>query len=1541
MKIISKCRVFALACVLLAGAATAGETASFLGLKSNGVETNRSAYNDPVVLGRWHSNFKKAKAYAESHKVPFIAVWSNGDKCSHCTKLENALRNSVFKTWMAKSGCVFYFTYNGDKQDKAAGKEGSDVFHWIRAETNVNYPFVRIYWKAGDVDVATIGDVWDGNGDASKASNGSTGAKNAVNYLTNSKTGVIRKYKPAPIEPKYTGGAFEVDDGELEAEIGNTSAVDFQLVRTNATAIAAASTNTVIVTYPSGAATTNVVEWAKNSSATNLTVVIDEALGLDAAGAQVTIVLLDAGGKGVASNSVTMVEEPENSPKNPRWIGERTADTLEWGEWTMDIDAATNKVRAANAEAPGSAYSMMLIGGPLWCPDCINAEEMLFATEAFHEWAVAKKVACIAIDEPPFASKSVQDAPTLLSRDKGAKTVSGAGYISRKMIPMEGNGGTNATDVLARNLYYVNNDTEHGGFCSPDNTDGSGNTGSWKTGVPCVIALRDDGSVAGRLYQFSNDFRDVSRTNTPVTAMLKRLDELLDQVYDEHEDLNDSRRTTQDAIGQRETVEGRTLSFTDGADVYALDPAETFGKRINFTVTATDGVTLQAEVITVAGTGEKVIASVSDSAYPMEIGADVNSSNAFVRVSYPADANGYSYEPQFALSNANSTVFAYTLATDFVVKPTDVAETVTVPDEPTVMVSLVSNQVYRITNLADAAGALEPVAGGTVPDLYTALVTDDVRLTLSAMTASVQKWNPGTVGFAVRSASTAESTGTYVLRLVREGGVSGEAAVTLSKNTVKSSDYGELIGLPADFGEPIVWAEGDGEEKTVEIAIIDNPYADGDQVIYFDAATSGDAETGIDEFKLTLRDNDKKVPGKIAIVSAEPAFAKSMTVFARQGKTVRFEVARINGADGEQKVSLAASAGTLSETGLEWENRTVASRSVVLTLPDSGSSVKVTMTPAKGSSVDSAKRVLTVNMLPGDAPGFLGSSQSAEAVRYVPFGNYYVALDSSSISDWSKVKVAKYSGSLPPGLTWKYVANLQQVVISGVPTKAGAFTAVFRVSEGSKQGLTTAVTIVVTDPVTSGAGATLSEPLNAAVKTSRTFSGMPVYDETETGLIGLLTLTVPRTGKLSAKFVSVDSTKTASFSSKSWKEIDWEDGTLTAELTGKVGSDAATMNVTAAADGGIGVELALGGAREGHDIVVDVPVKLWSKAEPATDFKGYYTVELPVAAKLSGNLLSSGCGYVTLKMDTTSAINAGKFAYAGVLPNGKSFSGSAQLVAKDWLDDPDFLYWSRGVLPILSVAAADTVAGLAEINPGAYDSRAQDYDGTLGVSTGRCYHKLIRRVVRPAAETEGLRWRHVEKAAEACSEAKLGIYGCYYDAKEDFRNCCQQALGTGTLGFFALAGLNDLPEGVLDALAKGGWDEGLTNKITNITVSFAKATKTAKTKTSMVKTSNATKLPLTFTLSTGIVNGTFKLPMDSGSVTFTYRGVVLPGFGNSECSACGIGVREGGVEAAEVPFIAGTAWVNDTLGYTDAAGKARSLTVRRSTPFSAGVNPGE
>lgn len=1506
--------------------------AGMLALSSQADETSklvktRLKSSAAVQLGVWHADLNKCKSYAEKNGVPLIAVWSNGESCGHCVMFEQACNQSAFKNWMKNSGCVFHFVYSGDK--------GNSSTYNFCYKNQALYPFIRVYWKKGGVNVYKHGDQLDG------ATGGSKGASKLVANLKS----ILKNYKysPTPPVPKYTGGGFDVDDSEgarLESEIGATAKVALPLSRDDSVSTTA-STNTVRIVYPDGTSKDETIIWNEGDSSTNL--VIDTS-SLTNAGDKVELILLDAKGAGVATNHITAVAPVENSPKNPRFIDEKDADSLEWGEWTMDLDVATNKVAKHNAAALSSrppsggrlsaprfraggekAYTLLLIGGSLWCPDCYNADEFLFDTDAFREWATnTHKIACVAIDEPRFGASTAPsyEFPSLLSRKsyetKSYGVVSGAGYLSRKGISEDA-----AAAVLARNIAFVTNSTQNGGYCLPDNMSGGGNvSGGWKTGIPCVILLRGDGSVAGRLFQFSNSTSGITTNDTP--ALIKRLDELLAQDADAAEEKNDSRYTTEALLADRQTIEGKTISFTDTADVYKFGP-ETYGKRISLALTGASDASAILKIAKVSGKSEIVAAMATNSlSAGVSVGVDVPMDSKvswFATVSYPTDDNAYALEDQFALKSTNSTLCAYTLKTDFVVCPTEVANTNSTPDETGVMsVSLVSNETYRIVGLDPTALENDEwLVQEYGSDIFTAIKTGDAPLAFMSESTSVQLWHPGKVGFVSPSGFSGEALGLFRIRLRRSGGVSGTASATVFyTNAVDSTklDISTLIVEPAtNFTQTFTWEEGDDSEKELEVVIFDNAFADGDQSVYFAADFAGDAAPGLDTFKLTLRDNDARKPGKLAITASDPSFSSPMTVFARAGEEMYVRLERLGGADGDIAGTLAATAGVLEETRFFWPSRHAYVQEAKFTLPSSGKKLTVTLTPDKGTAVDVDRRKLTVNLLDPDVPGFEMNSIFIAATRYVPIDEVRIPLDDKA-SDAATVKML--SGTLASGLSWRQEGR--ELVISGVPTKVGSTTAAFRVHNGAVAGLTAAVTVYVFDPTVAIIEGV--EPMNATVKTARTFADVPVFATNANCLAGVLTLTVPPTGRLSAKYRTTAGT--VSLACKNWSKIEEIGdeapvGTLFAELEGALGTNTYALAVRALPDGVVEVDIEDPLIPDG--VACEITQNVWSKRNPATDFKGYYTVSLSrdKFAPVVGDLLATGDAYMTLKMNTADAINLGTFTYVGVLPTGKSFSGSVAITPKDL--NEGFNFWERALLPVVLSSSTDVLAGALELKNGAHTPER-------------------RKVYR--AEESAVVWRHVESGTAVESEVEFDAAGGLYVSTENFAQCCTAILGKATLTFFACEGLNELRDDFFDGsvdedgveLSAGRMTKAGSPAIGTVKVVYTAANKKKKIAAKNAITSATKALSLSFTLSTGVVTGTFTLPFEEGNKSMSFSGVVMPGWGDSgeDCGDCGT-IK---IDKAR-PFISGTAWFNDE--FENALHK--KVKVRRSCPFSVGVTAGK
>ena len=122
---------------------------------TDNMKKQRVAKSAPVKLGQWHADFSTVKKYADSKNVPLLAVWSNGDACGHCVMFEQCLLDSKFKTWAKTSGVAMWIGFGSDtsKEDKFEGTG----FKFSRKGTLTSYPFVRLYWKKGKVDLCKSG----------------------------------------------------------------------------------------------------------------------------------------------------------------------------------------------------------------------------------------------------------------------------------------------------------------------------------------------------------------------------------------------------------------------------------------------------------------------------------------------------------------------------------------------------------------------------------------------------------------------------------------------------------------------------------------------------------------------------------------------------------------------------------------------------------------------------------------------------------------------------------------------------------------------------------------------------------------------------------------------------------------------------------------------------------------------------------------------------------------------------------------------------------------------------------------------------------------------------------------------------------------------------------------------------------------------------------------------------------------------------------------------------------------------------------------
>ena len=1524
-------------------------------VRADSIKAHRDAKGTPVRPGHWHAGLTETKNYAEANGLPLFAVWSKGGDCSHCLNFEKNMLSPAFMKWMEQSGIVFM--YSCITEDKT----GTTVPEWCRSSNDgsaklTSLPFVRLHWvrtdpKTGKKATVVSKAYWGGKLTKEKGQvykdmeapeefifHGDKGTYNqggryAINFLTNGVNGVLREFFAKPPEPVFAGGNFVTTNAPnacLQVLAGTTS-LSVPVVRT-----ATAECEQTMKIASSAKAGEKTFTWAAGE--TFKLVDIADIKGYYVKGQKITLQLMgDEEDAQVVSETIVdcLAEEPENASVNPYWIGEKTADELAFGEWTMDLSVLTNKVATFNRQqaqvksggAAKRAYAMVLVSGSRWCPDCVAADEYLFDRPEFGEWARNNNVALGVVDIPNY--NSVDDGPSLLSyetsvtserfvtvngskaADENLRLMSGAGYLSRKGIPHK-----DATNAIARSAWLVGANTLDGGLKNP----GAKYDAKRRVGVPQLILLRDDGTVAGRFNTFSN-FGPQAWNE----AYLARLSEFLAQTDDSDEEANDYARTAEATtpVPMNGSISGCTLGHADLADYYPI-PKSAGGNRIGVTLSGDRAAAVALSFVQVSGTNEVTLTSLGPTNLT-DIASEVldlrvpTGGSCFLKVSMPTDSYGNPVG-EFAVDSDKSATVGYSLSSQTVIVPDETARTAEGLDGREAIVSIEEEKTYKFTNLDDASESVKKSFEKTPDGNYRATVTDTVRLTLLATEFSYQLWRTGSIGFRRASAKAKETSQRYVLEVRRTGGSSGKAAARINLDKDLSTKLEEIWDedewMKNWEGHEMSWGEGDSQTVySFPLTIIDNPYKDEDQKIVFRLTGLPESEAGLDqkEFTLVVENDDTSKTGRIGITGCGAGLAKSMTAIAKGGSTIQVEFMRYDGADGAATATLSANNASLDTSSLDWEAREAGAdhvKTVNVTLPaydplgSHFASVKVLT--STGAGVDYLKRTLTVDIVPETAPEFETPAKTFKAGRYVMLS----AVDSrvQVTNAGEKTSVVKYSGSLPSGVTWSYKDGW--LVFSGAPTRAGTFSAVFRAKENGVSGLTFTATFVVVDPTaspSSGAGS----PLNPNAAKARTINDILYLDEETGRLEAVLTLSISPNGKLSARCGSEEGT--FSFASKRWSRM-----TNVVDLVAVLEPTSSkwpygpfTVTVPAAADSTIQLE-------NENGWIADLPIE-WSDPRckssglSAANFKGYYTVSLGhvgAGADSESNPLCTGDAYLTLKMTTSLAVRQGKMTFAGLLPNGKAVSGSATVTPHNWDDDLKKFLVAR--VPVSVLTSTDSFSSVLTIDPDASNPGPDD---------SRCSVRAMTDVV-PA-------WHHFEKGVNDASYVMtFNAYGTYYngaDAK-DLLSCCDLTFGTRTLAFFAQTD-------ALKGLSCGDPDAWLTNGLT-MTVGQTSA---GVSRISLDNPRNAAGLTLSFNPSTGIVSGSFKLSANGGLTTksMTYRGILLPGFGTKACEDCDYGDNPD----RKRPFISGAAWLSDVFRYSD-AGRERTRSVKRGCPISVGLYEG-
>lgn len=542
----------------------------------------------PSTLTGWGSDFTAATNAAAAAHRPLVLFWANTG-CTHCEALEASVQSATFEAWRKKSSYLFCYVLGSGGKDPNGGtkvREFAGTAGGTKARPS-NYPYLCLYWPKRDGSVA------------------------ATSFTTDSASTLMSRadsfFADYVDVPDYLGGdlAFTSDyaHARLEAEVGHTTFVDIDVVRDGAVA-GHVATNTLRAVYGNATILSSSIVWPKGATKRTVAVGVPPSA---AVGGKIGVTLLDDGGAARGSVAIHLVGEQENSTKNPLFIGERTAKTLQYGEWTMDLDVAMEKYQ----KEPGS-HLMAIASGSLWCPDCVMTDGHILETAAFKNWAAANKVILVDIDVPNFpnttnsaclltkvvgrTSDGYISGRGTLAADESQRYQSGAGYLSRHMAS-----DADAAKVLERNRSLIGRNTLNGGWNNPDRANQN------RTGIPNFFALDRNGKLVGTFETFDaigpSEFKE---------AYLKRFSELIAlEDADSADDLADrSWQTTTKTYDGTSTVSGAALSAIDLADTYKLAATSAAAEKQTVTVrgTAADA-TVTVRMMSVIGGEVKTLAT--------------------------------------------------------------------------------------------------------------------------------------------------------------------------------------------------------------------------------------------------------------------------------------------------------------------------------------------------------------------------------------------------------------------------------------------------------------------------------------------------------------------------------------------------------------------------------------------------------------------------------------------------------------------------------------------------------------------------------------------------------------------------------------------------------------------------------------------------------------------------------------------------------------------------------------------------------------------
>lgn len=511
----------------------------------------------------------------------------------------------------------------------------------------------------------------------------------------------------------------------------------------------------------------------------------------------------------------------------------------------------------------------------------------------------------------------------------------------------------------------------------------------------------------------------------------------------------------------------------------------------------------------------------------------------------------------------------------------------------------------------------------------------------------------------------------------------------------------------------VTWAENVWGSSNLTVKLIPTGDFSGDGDIVFRASNcAGATFSGTNLFTLSVSQKPTPEIGTLSIVDPEPT---GETLYLSEGSNVTIRLNRDGNHDGTQKGRLTITGGTLPTNEVVWIDYDMTDKTVIWTLPTLGTALKkqdvrLLLSGLDGSPVDAAKSSLSVCVLPADAPKFETGLLEISAVQYAAIGTKQVGLLGGLPAGWEVKGVKSISGMLPAGLELGHTAD-GAIMVSGATAGVLSGESTLWLELSREDGSAT-----YSYPVTIRVRVTALAEANPWFKASRTWMGLPIClatgDDEPISLRGALDLTITKEGRTSAKYRTLGN-QTVSFAA---------DG-----LT--IGANnAATIEASTATGGrtwGLEVKLWPGTAETEHttmdmQVMIEDPALsgqtvysgyigapgavTWSaeREDEIRPWAGIYSMAFPAEGTLGANTLCSGNPSVQVRFTSEPQWRMGRATYAGVLPNGRTFSGSATFT-------PAAEGFAELGLGMFSTSAADDFAAIVSITNA----------GEKGLSVGR------------------------------------------------------------------------------------------------------------------------------------------------------------------------------------------------------------------------------